>query len=112
MQYIIKILVTTLLVILISESAKRNQTAGAILASLPATSIIALTWFYYETGSKEQTAGLATEIFIMVVPSLAFFVVLPLMLKRDFSYGAALAGSSTLTAICYFVFIKFANLFR
>ncbi len=112
MQYLIKILVTTLMVILISEGAKRNQTAGAILASLPTTSIIALTWYYYETGSKAQTASLAYEIFIMVVPSLAFFIALPLLLKRDFSYPTALIGSSAVTAMCYFAFIKFANMFR
>ncbi len=112
MQYFIKILVTTVLVILISEVAKRNQSAGALLASIPTTSIIALTWYYYETGSKTQTAALASDIFLMVVPSLAFFVVLPLMLRRDFSYSMSLAGSSAVTATCYFAFLKLASLIR
>lgn len=112
MQYFIKILVTTLIVILISEAAKRSQFAGAILASLPTTSIIALTWYYYETGSKAQTASLASEIFLMVVPSLAFFIALPILLKKDYSYGASLGISSTVTAFSYFIFIKLASFYR
>lgn len=112
MQYFIKILVTTIIVILISEAAKRNQLAGAILASLPTTSIIALTWYYYETGSKAQTAGLAYDIFLMVIPSLAFFVAFPLLLKRDFSYWSSLGISSTITAVCYFAFIRLTSLIR
>lgn len=112
MQYFIKILVTTIIVILISEAAKRNQYAGAILASLPTTSIIALTWYYYETSSKAQTASLAHEIFLMVLPSLAFFIAFPILLKKDCSFGASLGISSIITAICYLIFIKFASLYR
>ncbi|MDD3146758.1 MAG: DUF3147 family protein [Candidatus Riflebacteria bacterium] len=112
MQYFVKILLTTILVIIISEGAKRNQTAGAILASLPVTSILALAWFYHETGSKERTAALASDISIMVLPSLAFFLALPLMLRRDFSFPVAVIGSSTITAVCYAAIFKVATIFR
>ncbi|HNS10082.1 MAG TPA: DUF3147 family protein [Candidatus Ozemobacteraceae bacterium] len=112
MQYFVKILVTTLLVIFISEAAKRNQAVGAILASLPVTSILAISWFYYETGNKAQTASLTTDIFLMVVPSLAFFIALPMLLRRDYSYTVAIGCSSGITAVFYFIFIKLANLVR
>lgn len=112
MQYLVKIIITTILVIAISEAAKRNQAAGAILASLPTTSIIALAWFFHETRDKIATASLASDIFFMVVPSLAFFIAFPLLLRRDFSFSVSLLSSSVLTAGCYFAFIKIANLFR
>ncbi|PKL42742.1 MAG: hypothetical protein CVV41_11955 [Candidatus Riflebacteria bacterium HGW-Riflebacteria-1] len=106
MQYLIKIVITALLVVGISEASKRNQYAGAILASLPVTSILAISWFYYETASKEQTAALSTSIMWMVVPSLAFFIALPLLLRRDFSFLSALGISSAVTFASYAVFFK------
>ncbi len=112
MQYFIKIIVTALLVVGISEAGKRNQFAGAVLASLPITSILALTWFFYETGSKEKTAQLAGNITLMVLPSLAFFISLPILLKKDWSYPAALAASSGATFGCYVMFFKIISVFR
>ncbi|HAE40388.1 MAG TPA: hypothetical protein DCG57_17415 [Candidatus Riflebacteria bacterium] len=107
MQYIIKIIVTALVVVGISEASKRNQYAGAVLAALPITSILAISWFYYETASKEQTIQLTTSIMWMVIPSFTFFVALPLLLKRDFSYLSALGISSAMTFASYVVFFKF-----
>lgn len=112
MQYLVKIVITVALVLIISETAKRNQFLGAFLASLPTTTILALSWYYYETGSKEQTAELAKQILYLVVPSLAFFAFFPIMLKKDFSFAASLGASSALTAIFYLLFIRFSGLFR
>ncbi|PKL45975.1 MAG: hypothetical protein CVV42_18115 [Candidatus Riflebacteria bacterium HGW-Riflebacteria-2] len=112
MQYAIKIIITVLLVVGISEAGKRNHYAGAILASLPLTSILALTWLYYETGSKEKTAQLTSDITYMVLPSLTFFITLPILLKRDFSYPLALLISSSVTFVCYVLFLKILSVFR
>ena len=73
MQYIIKILVTAIIVVSVSELSKRYQTAGAILASLPMTTILALIWLYYDTQDKIKVADLAGEVLVMVIPSLVFF---------------------------------------
>ena len=112
MQYIVKIIITALLVVGISEASKRNQYAGAILASLPVTSILAISWFYYETGSKEQTAQLTTSIMFMLPPSLAFFVVLPWLLKREISFATAIGISSAATFACYAAFFKILGAFK
>ncbi|MDD2999649.1 MAG: DUF3147 family protein [Candidatus Riflebacteria bacterium] len=112
MQYFIKILITTVMVILISEAAKRNQMAGAILAALPTTSIIAITWYYYDTANKTQTAGLVEDIFYMVLPSLIFFIILPYMLRRDYSFAASIGVSSAATAGVYLIFIKLLDMLK
>lgn len=106
MQYLVKIVVTVILVMIISEAAKRNQLLGAILASLPTTTILALSWYYYETGSKQQTADLAVQIFHLVIPSLAFFAVFPWMMKRDYSFAVTISASSAITAISYFIYLR------
>lgn len=40
--YILSIVITTLLVVLISEIAKRSSLMGAILASVPLVSVLAI----------------------------------------------------------------------
>lgn len=111
MQYFIKILVTAIIVVSVSELSKRYQTAGAILASLPTTTILALIWLYYDTQDKTQVANLTTEIMLMVIPSLVFFLVLPVFLKKDFSFWTSLGASSVITSVCYFLFYKVINIF-
>ena len=45
---IAKYLITAALVVAISEMAKRTEKIGALLASLPLATILALIWLYVE----------------------------------------------------------------
>lgn len=54
-----KAVVTAVLVVAISELGKRSTLAGALLASLPLTSLLALVWLYRDTGDAVQAATLA-----------------------------------------------------
>ena len=47
--YLLKIIVTTGLIVIISEIAKRSSLIGAILASIPLVSVLAMLWLYVET---------------------------------------------------------------
>lgn len=76
---------TALLVVLISELDKRNAFAGVLLAALPLTSLLALVWLYWNTGSALQAADLARGIFWLVLPSLAYSGLL--VLDRLFRLG-------------------------
>lgn len=62
LQYAIKVAVTAVLVVLISETAKRSSALGAIIASLPLTSLLAFLWLYGETGDAAKVAALAGSI--------------------------------------------------
>jgi hypothetical protein len=101
MQYIIKIIITALLVTGISELAKRFTSFAAILASLPLTSILAFIWLYRETKDTQKVIDLSYEIFWMVLPSLLFFIVLPLLLKKGMGFGYAMLCSCITMAIFY-----------
>ena len=46
--YIIKIAVTTILVVLISEIARRSSFLAALLASIPLVSVLAMIWLYVD----------------------------------------------------------------
>jgi len=101
----IKVLVTAALVVAIAEVAKRSTFAGAVLASIPLTSVLALIWLYADTGDTEKVAALAGGIFWLVLPSLALFVALPLMLRSGWPFVLSLAAAIALTAACYFAMV-------
>jgi hypothetical protein len=104
-EYVIKIVLTSILVVAISETAKRSSLAGAILASLPLTSLLAFVWLYVDTGDTQKVASLATGIFWLVLPSLVLFVAFPVLLARGVGFWTGLAGSIALTVACYFAMI-------
>lgn len=91
-QYLIKVLLTAVLVVAIAEIAKRSTLMGALLASLPLTSLLALVWLYTETGDVARVANLARSIFWLVLPSLALFLVLPAALKAGWGFWPSLAA--------------------
>jgi len=99
----IKIAVTAILVVAISEVAKRSSLLGAVLASIPLTSVLALIWLYADTGDPEKVAELATGIFWLVLPSLALFIALPLLLRAGWGFAPSLLAASARTVACYFL---------
>jgi uncharacterized membrane protein (GlpM family) len=81
MYYLIKIAVTTLLIVVISEVSKRSSFVGALLASIPLISVVAMIWLYVDTKDVQKVSDLATGVFWLVIPSLVLFISLPILLK-------------------------------
>jgi hypothetical protein len=99
--YITKILITTVLVVLISEVSKRSSLLGAILASIPLVSVLAMLWLYIDTKDIEKISALSSNIFWLVLPSLVLFIALPLLLKQGFSFYLSMGISVALTIVAY-----------
>lgn len=100
MQYVLKLLLTTALVALVTELAKRESWWGAFFASIPITSVLAMVWLYQDTQDEQSVISLSMGIFWLVLPSLAFFIILPLCLKQGLGFylslGLALGGTALL----------------
>jgi len=77
----IKVIITAFVVVAISEIGKRSSAFGAVIASLPLTSLLAFVWMYSETGDTDKIAALSQSIFWYVLPSLVLFIALPLLLR-------------------------------
>jgi hypothetical protein len=104
-EQIIKVLLTSLLVVSASEAAKRSTVAGAILASLPLTSLLAMVWLYADTRDPEKVAALASGIFWLMLPSLTLLLVFPLLLRNGLAFAPSLVIGVALTAASYFAMI-------
>ena len=80
MYFVIKCVISGVLVGLISELARRYPLVAAVTASLPLTSLLALIWLYRDTGDVQKVAELSTGIALVVLPSIFFFVLLSFLL--------------------------------
>lgn len=99
--YLVKIVITTALIVTISEIAKRSTFVGAILASIPLISVLAIIWLYIDTKDVAKVSALASSVFWLVLPSLALFVTLPLLLKQGFNFYLSISISIGITIACY-----------
>ncbi len=103
--FFVKTLITALIVAAISELARRYSMFAAALASLPLTSILAFVWIYQEGKDNRQIIELSYSIFWLVIPSLAFFLLLPVLMKFGFRFYPALALSCLGMALIYSAYI-------
>lgn len=103
-RLIIKILVTALIVVGVSEIAKRSTFVGSIVVSLPLTSLLAMIWLYRDTQDVQKIIGLSYGTFWMVVPSLVFLVIFPVFLKQGIKFPVAMLMSSGITALVYVIY--------
>lgn len=97
----VKVLATSILVVAIAEISKRSSLLGALLASLPLTSLLAIVWLYADTRDTAKVADLSLSILWLVLPSLIFFIALPLLLRRGHAFVPSLALAMALTAAGY-----------
>ena len=77
-----KLSVTTILIVLISEIAKRSSFVDALLASIPLISVLVMIWLYIDTQDASKVSAPATSVFWRKLPSLALFIALPVLLKQ------------------------------
>ena len=100
-QFAVKVAVTAAVVVAVSEIARRSSLWGAVLASLPLTSLLAFVWIYLETGNTQSIAALSQGIFWLVLASLPLFLVLPWLLKSGWPFWPSLAGACAVTVGAY-----------
>ncbi len=101
-QYLVKILLTVMVVVAISEIAKRSSFWGAALASLPLTSLLAFVWLYVDTYDAQRVAELSQGIFWLVLLSLLLFVLLPFLLRSGWNFWYSFGVACVATAAAYF----------
>lgn len=101
LEMVAKVLLTSVVVVAVAEASKRSVLLGAIIASLPLTSILAMVWLYADTGDADRIAGLAGGIFWLVLPSLILFVALPVLIHAGVGFWPSLLASAAATVAGY-----------
>ena len=80
-HYFIKVFVSSRIIALVSEIAKRDNLLGGLIASIPLVSVLSMIWLYVDTNDIDKVKALANGILWMVVPSMSPFIVLPILIN-------------------------------
>jgi uncharacterized membrane protein (GlpM family) len=104
---VIKVLLGGIIIWLVSELGKRSGKVGGLVLSLPVTSIVALLWLWFETHDSSKVADVSKETLVFIIPSLIFFIALPILLQRSINFYVSFALAVSFTLGSYFIFYKF-----
>ena len=105
MYLIIKTLISAMIIVIVSEIAKKYTWTAAIVVSLPLTSVLAFLWLYWDTKNTQKVIELSYSTMVMTIPSFVFFIVLPLLLKFKQNFILSIIISIISTAIAYSIFM-------
>lgn len=111
LYYAVKVAVTALVIVTITEIARRSTGFAALIASLPLTSLLAFVWLYAEGTEPARIAEMSSQIFWLVLPSLILFLVLPQLLKSGVGFWLSLALSCGATTLGYFLLMPLLRKF-
>lgn len=98
-----KYLLTAAVVVAVSELARRSDRIGALVASLPLVTLLALVWLHLERQPDEKLANHAWYTFWYVIPTLPMFLVFPVLLPR-IGFWPTLLACVALTIGCFAAF--------
>ena len=109
LEWLGKGLLSGTIVVVASEIAKKSSIFGALIVSLPIISILSLFWLYNDTKDTTKVADFAEGILWLVIPALSLFIILPYLLRRDWSFEAAMAVGIFATMIAYAIGVYIAT---
>ena len=109
--YSVKLLVSALIIVLISEVSKKLPLLGSLIASIPLISVLGMVWMYGEKVSVSKIANHAEGTFWYVLPSLPMFLLLPWMLRKGINFPFSLTACIAITGILYIIMTKILTKF-
>ncbi|MFP4157705.1 MAG: DUF3147 family protein [Opitutales bacterium] len=94
---ITKFLVTSFVIVFVSEVAKRTDRIGALIAALPFVTIMVMIWLHLEKQGAEKIANHAYYTLWFVLPTLPMFAQIPWMLRKGYSFWLSLGVGIVIT---------------
>lgn len=101
----IKAALSALIIVAVSEIAKRSPAAGALVVSLPLVSILGMIWLWRDTHDPVRMASHVGATFWYVLPSLPMFLLVPALLRHGLGFWASLLAGCVLTVTLYLAMI-------
>jgi hypothetical protein len=99
--FLTKAALSGLIAAIVADIAKRSPAFGALVASLPLISIMAVIWLWRDTADATRIASHMEATFWYVLPSLPMFLPIPAMLRGGLGFWLSLVAGCILTSALY-----------
>jgi len=106
MAYLIKIIVATFVIVLVTELSKKDTKLAALLLALPIISFTAYTMIWFESKDADRIAKLANENFIYVLPVMPVLPLFSWLLKHGYGYFTSLIMVIIVMIILFYLLQK------
>ena len=105
MFIVLKIIITAVIIVIITEIAKFNDRMGGLIAALPITTFIIFFWLHFENNSVEKISNHASYTLLYVLPTLPMFLVFPYLINK-FGFYWSIIISAVITTF-FIVLVHF-----
>ena len=77
-----KILITSIIIVSITEIAKLNDKIGGLIAAMPLTTFLILFWMYYEDVSENKISAHISYTLLYLIATVPMFLIFPYCLNK------------------------------
>ena len=77
-----KILITSIIIVSITEVAKLNDKIGGLIAAMPLTTFLILFWMYYENMSENKISAHISYTLLYLIATIPMFLIFPYCLNK------------------------------
>jgi hypothetical protein len=109
--FAVRALLSGLIVAIVALIARRSPAFGALVASLPLVSLLAIIWLWRDTGDTERVAAHVEATFWYVLPSLPMFLLIPAGLRHGVGFWPSILAGCAATFLLYLLTIGIAARF-
>lgn len=106
MEFILKVIISGVLVASVSMMAQRSATMAALLMGIPFTAFLAMFFMHFSGVDAETFSKFSFETIYFVLTSLIFFVIFGLTISHIGFWYSMLLGSAV-TIILYNILLRF-----
>ncbi len=103
MPILFKGLVSAVIIVALSELARRHAVLSGLLAAMPLTTLLVILWVYVDTRNVAKIEAFSQSVLWALLPTAFFFVALVVALKRGLSFWPALGLSMGLWMVGAFI---------
>ena len=97
-----KILITSIIIVSITEIAKFNDKIGGLIAAMPLTTFLILFWMYYENMSENKISVHMSYTLLYLTATVPMFLIFPYCINK-FGFWITIFISIFITLISVFI---------
>jgi len=96
----LKIITSSIVIILITEIAKRHTLLGGLIAAMPVNILLSLFWIHLENKDTQIINSFVQSVLWGIVPTVIFLLSILYLLKKQYEFLPSILTGLIILAIC------------